>query len=322
MSIQIGNEQKPLHSFVSLAISAVVVVTLLVAYGCKKKPTDPPPPEPPPAKAVNIEAVNGLYYHAVMGSDSTYPATSLRIVDANSTVILNQWIQLQILEGDSALQSDSVFTGAAGLARLRYTFNGPKGHAVIRALAPLGVDTVDVVLRANTIIPGDDGQGQYVRLTDNYKTVKALIGLPDAIATIPGALIADYELSQGVVIFMYDSKGTGRFYDTSSVAMIVLSTEQFPYAGKTRDSIGIGSSISDLRAIYGTADTIHYYTDPPQLPAIIVEYRTPWIVFWCSTQDTIVEQIDLRETTNTSPSGKLVAQAIRQWRGRSNAHTP
>jgi hypothetical protein len=316
MDTQRNRKQIPIHTLILAALPIVALGTLFLAFGCKKKPTDPPPPDPPPGKAVNIE-VNGLYHRAVMGSDTTFPLDSFRIVDANHVVIPNQWIKLQILEGDGSLLSDSINTGAGGSARMNYTFNGLKGHALIRALAPLNVDTVDVVLRANTIIPGDNGQGQYVRLTDNYRTVKALNGLPDAIVnTIDGILIADYEQSAGVVVLMYDTDDNGIFYDTSSVFMVIMSNAKFLYTGKTKDSIGIGSGIAAIRAIYGTPDTV--YLDPAPPPAIVVEYFTPRLRFWCSTADTVAFQIDIEETTNTMPSGKLIAKTYLSHRRQSD----
>jgi len=159
-----------------------------------------------------------------------------------------------------------------------------------------------------------------VRLTDNYKTVKAINGLPDAIATDADILIADYEQSAGVVVVMYDFDGNKIFYDTSSVAMIILSNAKYDYLGKTKDSIGIGSGLDSIRAYYGAPDAI--YLDPTPPPAIVVEYANPRLRFWCTTLDTVAFQVDVEETTNLAPSGKKIAGEIRRYLEQSHTNTP
>ncbi|MEE8149614.1 MAG: hypothetical protein V3T75_04090, partial [candidate division Zixibacteria bacterium] len=53
------------------------------------------------------------------------------------------------------------------------------------------------------------------------------------------------------------------------------------YTGKTKDSIGIGSTLNEIKAVYGQPDTVYFDAAPP--PALGVVYRGEGLLFFIDT---------------------------------------
>ncbi|MCK4858302.1 MAG: hypothetical protein KAT58_10060 [candidate division Zixibacteria bacterium] len=241
-----------------------------------------------PGDPAKIVAVNGLYYKGVMGD--TIPDTILQfaVADKHDNYLPNQQIQLFPVEGDGHLNPKSITTDSSGIAGFPYVFNGDSGYAVIRLVAE-GIDSLDIFLRANTLIPGPHGQGQYVLFDDTYANVKNFNGLPASVDIYQDhpIIYVDYEKPLGVVVMVYDLDTNGVIYDTSSVYGVIVNSV---YEAKTADSIGIGSPIDLLRSAYGTPNSIEYSADDT---AIVVEYESLGLTFYCDSVDTNVEEIHL-----------------------------
>ena len=109
----------------------------------------------------DLQAPNGLFYKGNMGSSTLDQPLNFVVVNATGGILTKPWIKFELIEGDGTLSADSLQPGAGGTATLEYRFWGSMGHAIIRAKVP-EVDSVDVYVRANTLIPGEGGQGQYV----------------------------------------------------------------------------------------------------------------------------------------------------------------
>ncbi len=230
----------------------------------------------------------------------TIPDTVLQfaVADKNDNYLPNQQIQLYRVEGDGHLNPKSITTDSSGIAGFPYVFNGSLGHAVIRLIAP-DVDTLDILLRANTLIHSPGGQAQYVLFDDTYGDVKKFNGDPASVDTYDDhpKIYINYEDALGVVVVVYDLDTNGVIYDTSSVYGVIVNTV---YEGKTADSIGIDSPIDLLRSAYGTPNSIEYSADDT---AIVVEYESLGLTFYCDSVDTNVEEIHLIEWVPTPETG-------------------
>jgi len=179
------------------------------------------------------------------------------VADKNNNYIPNQQIQLFPLEGDGELSHRSIITDSLGLAGFWYAFTGDSGHAVIRLVAE-GIDSLDILLRANTLIPGPGGQGQYVLLTDTYAEVKGFNGPPQSIDTpFPNnwLVVVNYESSLGLAVLINDVSHNKDADDFEDVLAIAVNTV---YDGTTLDSIPIriGSPFADVRTVYGDPNEI------------------------------------------------------------------
>jgi len=256
-----------------------------------------------PGNLAKIVAINGLYYKGVMGD--TIPDTVLQftVADKNNNYLPNQQIQLFLVEGDGHLNPKSITTDSSGIAGFPYAFTGDSGHAVIRLIAP-DVDTLDILLRANTLIPGLHGQGQYVLFDDTYADVKNFNGDPASVDVDPDywVVYANFESALGVVVVIEDANQDNSAADWEEVKGVIVNTV---YLGTTTDTIpiGIGSSISDVRAIFPDPDTVRYDPIPP--PAVYIRYLSKGLTFYGDfTADTNIVEIHLSENIISTAARK------------------
>ena len=282
----------------------VFLVTATIC-GCGCNGDDPPKPPVPDG----VTAVNGLFYKGNMGSDDMDQPLVFAVADNKGVYVPDQWIHFSLLTGDGLISADSLKTGSDGKATLAYTFSGSLGHAEIRAIAR-NLDTAYVYLRANTLIPGDHGQGQYILLDDTYADVVDFNGEPVTIDFLPedGIAVANYEATLGVVVVIYDTDENGEIEPTSPVYGVLVVDSVFPqppdsstmsarYEGATKDSIQIGSSYwADIypNPAYGEYDSLRFWSDPI-LPGLQLFYDSLHLQFWCHPSDTTVYQISIFE---------------------------
>ena len=235
----------------------------------------------------DLQAPNGLFYKGDMGSSTLNQLLDFVVVNATGGILTRPWVKFELVEGDGTLSADSLQPGVGGTATLAYTFSGAQGHAIIRAKVT-EVDSIDVYVRANTLIPGTGGQGQYVLLdTDEYYMVKNFNGEPERVdAAFPYNYVV-YEQSLGVVVILEDN-GDGVPQNLEPVYGVIVNTV---YDKKTAEGIGIGSRISDVIAAYGEADSS--YVDPTPPAADVYVYRDPNMVYFADPSDSSVFEIHL-----------------------------
>jgi hypothetical protein len=175
------------------------------------------------------------------------------------------WVQVERLGGDG-YTADSVMANGVGVATVSYQFNGDFGHTQLRLYGTHTTDTVELQVRASTIIAGAEAQGQYVLLGDTYADVKHYNGLPQL--TVPDDSYwlnyAVYETALGLVLVVVDENQSNSVDDGEHVNEIVLNTV---YAGKSKDSLGVGSTIQAFRAVYGTETETWVDATPPAADA-------------------------------------------------------
>jgi hypothetical protein len=205
--------------------------------------------------------------------------------------------------GDGELSHRSITTDSSGTAGFWYAFTGDSGHAVIRLVAE-GIDSLDIFLRANTLIPGPHGQGQYVLFDDTFADVKNFNGLPASVDVDPDywVVYANYESALGVVVVIEDANQDNSAADWEEVKGVIVNSV---YKGTTTDTIpiGIGSSISDMRAIFGDPDTVRYDPIPP--PAVYIRYLSKGLTFYGNfTTDTNIVEIHLSENIISTTARK------------------
>ncbi len=247
-------------------------------------------------KTAKIVAINGLYYKAEMGDAIPDTVLQFAVADKNNNYIPNQQIQLSPLEGDGELSHRSIMTDSSGLAGFWYAFNGDSGHAVIRLVAE-GIDSLDILLRANTLILGLGGQAQYILLTDTYAEVKGFNGPPQSIDIHPDkwVVFANYEESLGLVVLIDDTSHNEDANDFEDVRGFAVNTV---YDGTTLDSIpiGIGSPFADVRTLYGAPDTIKLDSDE-EGPFLRLCYEHLYTEFIGDLDpDTTIIEVDLYDT--------------------------
>ncbi len=301
-----------------LAATVGAVVALAIVTGCNdnNKPNGPTVP-------AGLVVINGLYYQGSMGDSVFNHPLELAVRDEGGNYLPDRQIQLSPIEGDGTLSARSTITDSTGIARFSYTFSGSLGHAVIRATVD-DIDTAYLELRANTLIPGDHGQGQYVLLDDTYGDVLNFNGPPLSIDPVGWIAVANYEATLGVVVLIYDPDEDGVIDGSSPVYGVIVVDSVFPqppdnitmsarYEGKTADSIGIGSSYHrDILPVYGKADTITYDNDPV-LAAWKIAYDSLHLMFWCTVPDTVAFQMDLFEEIDESlfeTAGRVAERGI------------
>jgi hypothetical protein len=195
-----------------------------------------------------------IHYFGQMGSDLQSPEMHFEVENLQAASLYKVWMKFSLIEGDGTLLADSLQAGAGGYALLKYDFDGALGYARIRAMVP-GIDTSEVLVRANVIAPGVNFQGQYVKNGDNFAAVKALNGQPLADTPDPTYWLnyVDYESQLGVVIIIADLDTSSTSQDSEPVYGVILNTI---YTGTAASGWGIGSSILDLLAEYGTVTPV------------------------------------------------------------------
>jgi len=257
---------------------------------------DDPPNGPEPVVVSGLEAVNGLYYTSVIGDSITNLPMQFAVVNDSGKYVPNQQIQVTLSKGDGYLGPRSIMTDSSGIATLQYTFNGSLSYAAIRLWVE-GLDTLDVFLRADALIPGAHGQAQYIIFDDTYKQVVGLNGQPSSVDTFEGhgIMYLNYESALGVIVMLYDLDYDQQVYDTSSVYGVIVNTV---YDGHTDTTppIGIGSPLADLRTVWGDPSRIYY--EGPR-PGIVIGYDSLFATFYghweIGMTDTVIEEIHFFE---------------------------
>jgi len=286
----------------NLTVLLIAVISVLVT-ACGTDET--PPVKLPPA--TGITPVNGFFYKAGMGTSNTDNPLKFSVVDKDNNPVVNNWVYFSVIIGDGSFLNDSLKTDSLGMVTAHYNFGGVLGHAEIMAKVK-NVDSVTVNIRANMLLPGANGQGQYILFSDHYSDVKDYNGTPLSIDIDPTQwiLYANYEASLGVVVVLEDINKDSTAVDSTNVLGVIVNTV---YKGKTADSIGIGSTIGDLRNAYGPPDTIKY--DPPA-PPIYIRYLALGLTIYGDTKDllgnsvadTIIHEIHLSELVYNQKSLK------------------
>ncbi len=266
---------------------------LVVTTSCKKDPASPPVSGSPS----KLTAVNGKYYKGLMKSTIQTPLVQFKTSDSSGNPVGNTRIHLRLLEGDGVLSvapGDSTKTDPTGNATVTYNFSGLLGHASLRALLPAR-DSVDLVMRANTIIIGSHSQAQYIRTGDTYAMVKNFNGPPLAIDVDPNFYLTYvvYESTLGLVLIVEDKNKNNAAEDTEQVVGLIVNNSgaNGEYKGKTAEGIGLGSKYSDIRAAYGPADSI--WVDPTPPAAIVLSYLSGALYIYCTTADTTAFEMHL-----------------------------
>jgi hypothetical protein len=277
---------------VPILLIAIFILSALILTTCGDDPPNGPDPKP-----TGLIAINGLYFKGHMG-DSTYHKTpEFAVADDAGKYIPNKQIQLELIAGDGTLAPKSIITDSTGIATIPYKFSGSLGHAIIRLTVP-GTDTLDIYLRAEVLIPGEHGQGQYVLFDDILEDVKNFNGQPERIDIDPYVWqnYAVYENSLGVVVVIQDTNQDSLANNNEDVTTVIVNTV---FEGKTLTTppIGIGSTIDSLRAAFGVPDSIIYDPTPP--PAYMI-----WLngdIYWGGTDtDTTIFEIHLRDHSPVS----------------------
>lgn len=237
-----------------LLISLLMISMLIVSCGEE----DPPPPTTADPEA--IVAVNGDLYRGAMNSSLTTPLMTFEVQDGSNNALAGETVLFRTIIGDGVVFSDSVTTDSVGQARCVYTMSGDMGHAIIQAKSP-DVDSTTVEVRANTLIPGVSGQAYYVLFDDTYGDVFDWLGAPAAIDADPNFWLnyAVYEDQLGVVVLIDDANHDTQVHADEAVLGVIVNTV---YAGTTADGIGIGSLISEVKAVYDTATGVYDPTPP------------------------------------------------------------
>jgi hypothetical protein len=268
-------------------LTAAIAALICIFGGCgDDKPTDSD-------KRSRIVAFNGLYYKA---DSLQQKPLRFAVVDKNDSYLLGQLIRLELVEGDGTLSDTAITTDTVtGIAEFSYDFTGNLGHAVVRLIAP-DIDSLDIQIRTDILLPGPGGQAQYVLFDDVYTDVKNFNGLPASVDVFEGSSViyVNYEAELGVVVMFYDLDTNGVIYDTSSVYGVIVNTnDHTTYTGTTPEGIGIGSTIDSLRSAYGQPDSVWWDSRPPA--SVVVEYDSLGLTFYCDPSDTSVFEIHLVE---------------------------
>lgn len=246
-----------------------------------------------------LSADSGLYYRGTMGSSILSPPLVLSATDSVGPSV-NQWISLSRLSGSGTLGADSLLTDAQGKIQPTYSFSGVKGHAILRALWPQK-DTLDVILRASTLVWGDSAQGQYVMIGDRYSVVKAYNGFPASIdGPFGGLLYINYEAALGVVVILDDANQDGEAGNLERVLGIIVNSV---YTGTFSNGIGIGSDSSSLITAFGVPDSSYFDPTPPA--AWVYVYRTEGLTFYLDQAvPLVVSEIHLVTPNLGQPSAR------------------
>lgn len=290
---------------------AVLLAAMTISFiaGCGgDKPTDPPPSP----VSENVFSVNGDYFRALMGNAVVRPL-EFAVRDKNNNNLAGQWLYFNLLIGDGTISADSLVTDSTGIVLLSYVFDGSLGHAELEFLAK-GVDTSEIQMRASTLIPGIGGQAQYILFEDTYLDCKNYNGQPSSVDVDSRFWItyANYEDAFDVVFVIDDRDSSSTAEDSEEVLAVILTSG---YTGKTKDSIGIGSTLNEIKAVYGPPDSIFF--DAGQPPALGVVYGSEGMLFFIDTvtpgtidTNTAAFEIHMDDfITNPAPTPKNLNQS-------------
>lgn len=294
-----------------LKITLSVLLLFVVLLGCSGCDDDNDPPEP--GVANEISATNGLYYRGTMNTAVTDNPMTFTVVDGDNQPLQDARVDYNIVIGDGTLVDTFNTTNVNGQVTCQYMFDGSLGHAVIQAVVG-DIDSMLVYVRANTLIPGATGQGQYVLMDDRYEDVVSWNGLT-GIDTYSGhpLMYVNYEDSLGVVVVLDDADMNQTWYDTSSVKGVIVNSI---YNGKIDDSIGIGSSYQAVVDYYGAPDTmfVDIYVNPPDPPdtSWYIRYAAHGLTLYSNYSDTLVNEIHLSELVSGGTSGGSTKAVAKQ----------
>lgn len=257
---------------------AVLLAAMTISFiaGCGgDKPTDPPPPP----VSDNVFSLNGNFFKAVMGDTITDRSLNFVVRDKDNKNLPEKWLYFDLLSGDGTLSADSIKTDSVGIAQLTYAFDGLLGHAEIQFLAR-DIDTSQIQIRANTLVPGIGGQAQYILFEETYLDCKNYNGQPASVDNDLTRWInyANYESALEVVFVINDANKNDSAENSEDVLAVILTSG---YTGKTKDSIGIGSTLNEIKAVYGPPDSIFF--DAGQPPALGVVYGSEGMLFFIDT---------------------------------------
>ncbi|MDZ4723950.1 MAG: hypothetical protein SGI97_08625 [candidate division Zixibacteria bacterium] len=277
---------------------------------------DPKPPPNGSTGPTQIVAVNGTVYKAVMGGSGITPELKFAAQNASNANFPDQWLFFLLIEGDGTLTADSLRTDSSGTATLGYSFDGVLGHAVIRSILR-NKDTINVRLRANILITGVNGQGQYVLFTDLYRDVKAFNGPPASDDEHPTQYIqfANYEAALGIVVIITDANQNIKADDDEPVQGVIVNTV---YTGKLEDSVGIGSGYTTMINALGQPDTTYVDNSPP--PARVFEYDNRGLTIYARPADSVIFEMHLVENV-AAPSPEFKKSSFKPGRGRGLNHS-
>ena len=291
---------------------AILLAAMTISFiaGCGREKPVGPPPAPEPDKVLSV---NGYYFKAVMGDTITDRPLNFAVEAENNAIFPDKWLYFDLLSGDGTLSADSIKTDAKGIAHLTYAFDGLLGHAEIQFLAR-DIDTSQIQIRANTLIPGIGGQAQYILFEDTYLDCKNYNGLPASVDNDLTRWInyANYESALKVVFVINDTNKNDSAENSEEVLAVILTSG---YTGKTKDSIGIGSTLNEIKAVYGQPDSIFF--DAGQPPALGVVYGSEGMLFFIDTvtpgtidTNTAAFEIHMDDfITNPAPTSKNLNQS-------------
>ena len=213
-----------------------------------------------PLFPIGLSADNGLYYRGSLNSANLEPELILTAADSLG-LRANESVYLSLVNGDGIIGTNPILTDAQGQVRPSFSFNGAVGYAVMRALWPFK-DSLDLLLRASVIAPGEVTQGQYIMRGDSYANVRGFNGAPFADIPDPSFYLnyLDYEAALGVVVIIADTNQNSTSQDFEPVYGIILNTI---YSGTSLGGWGIGDLVTTLVTEYGAATNVEYDPTPP-----------------------------------------------------------
>ena len=246
--------------------------------------------------ATVVVSISGAIVKGEMGEAATI---NFAARDNSGTGIAGKALTFGIVAGDGTLSAVSDTTNSSGTATVSYTFDGARGDAVVRAILP-GKDTVTVMLRAMTLIPGTDGHAQYVLYSDLWRDIVAINGDPASQDALPGftVIYANYQTALGFVPAMERFGTEATIRDTAEIKWIIINTV---CPAVTADSIGVGSYYHrGIAAAYGIPDSIWIDGNYPN--ERIIDYAAEGLRFFTELPDTTVFEIHFSQPPEANPA--------------------
>jgi hypothetical protein len=221
-----------------------------------------------PTDGDRVISLTGPVFKADVGESITDREIQFTVTDENENRVSGAWVHFALTAGGGTLSVDSAVTDGNGVASVLFSFSDSLGHATLQASSP-GKTATEVLLRRSVIIPGNNGQGQFVLLSDTYTEIIALNGQPDQIDTIPnpGLFAINYESSLGVVFIINDEGEDQVITGSEQIFTIIMNDNEDTiaannYKGLTLGGNGIGSTVAKFKEEFGM--------DPDRVPDITI----------------------------------------------------